>query len=144
MRRMQKPSPRRGFRRRLRAGPGSRDEGLSTLELLVVAPISLVLLGALLQWGVYAMAQTNAHTAARKGAATAAMHEGSLADGTARANAWISQIGVVKSASISTAGSTPDRVRVTVRGSVFVMVPGLELTVTQSAEQPVERADVAP
>ncbi|MCX4451685.1 TadE/TadG family type IV pilus assembly protein [Streptomyces sp. NBC_01789] len=117
---------------------------MTTLELLIVAPVSLVLLATLLQWGIYAMAQTNAHTAARKGAATAAMHEGSLSDGTARANAWIAQIGVVKSASVSTAGSTPDRVRITVRGTVVTMVPGLELTVTQSAEQPVERTDVTP
>ncbi|MER5358547.1 TadE/TadG family type IV pilus assembly protein [Streptomyces sp. NPDC002785] len=117
---------------------------MSTLELLIVAPPLVLVLAALLQVGLYYLAENNAHTAARKGATAASAYEASLADGTDRARQWITQVGVVKSATVSTAGSTADRVRITVRGNVFSMVPGMQLTVAQSAEQPVERADVTP
>ncbi|MFC9033650.1 TadE/TadG family type IV pilus assembly protein [Streptomyces arboris] len=130
--------------RRARVTVG-RDDGMNTLELLFLAVPLLLLLAGLLQGGLFWLAENNAHTAARKGAAAGSAYQASPADGAARAREWISQVGVVNDPAVSTSGSTADRVRVTVSGRAPSMLPWLmTLTVSKSAERPVERFDVTP
>ena len=117
---------------------------MSTLELLILAPTLLVVFAAGLQLGLYYLAENTAHTAARKGAGAASSSEAGPAAGVERANRWLAQVGLVKDADVSSAGSTADRVRITVSGRVTSLLPGMTFTVTQSAEQPVERAEVTP
>ncbi|MFJ8848418.1 TadE/TadG family type IV pilus assembly protein [Streptomyces cyaneofuscatus] len=135
----------RRLRRSRTRGIAKRDAGFNTLELLLLCPPLLLTLAGILQAGLYFLAENNAHTAARKGAAAGSAYQASPADGAARAREWISQVGVVNDPAVSTVGSTADRVRVTVTGRAPSMIPMLmTLTVSKSAERPVERADVTP
>ncbi|MET8210345.1 TadE family protein [Streptomyces sp. NPDC005373] len=115
------------------------DAGISTLEFLIIAPIMLLISCVALQLGVFFLASTAAHTAARKGAQTAAEYQSSPGAGAQRARAWLDTVRVVKGAQVSTAGSTGQRVRVTVTGHVMSLVPGWDLQVERSAEDTVER-----
>lgn len=45
----------------------------------------------------------------------------------------------MRGASVSSTGSTAQEIRITVRGSVATLVPGLELDVVQYADAPIER-----
>ncbi|MGW2081324.1 hypothetical protein ACWCOW_31090 [Streptomyces sp. NPDC001939] len=92
-----------------------------------------------LQLGVFFLASTAAHTAARKGAQTAAEYQSSPGAGAQRARTWLGTVRVVKGAQVSTAGSTGQRVRVTVTGHVMSLVPGWDMQVERSAEDTVER-----
>lgn len=127
---------RRWWHCRLEAGRG--DGGIATLEFLVIAPILLFISCLVLQLGVFFLASTAAHTAARKGAQTGAAFQSSPGQGAERAQSWLSQVGVVQQAQVSTAGSTGARVRVTVTGRVMNFLPW-DLRVERSAEDTVEK-----
>ncbi|MFG2651256.1 TadE/TadG family type IV pilus assembly protein [Streptomyces sp. NPDC048436] len=130
---------RRWSRARVDAARGRRgDRGIATLEFLIIAPILLVISCIVLQLGVFFLASTAAHTAARKGAQTGAEFQSSPRQGAERAQAWLSQVGVVQQSQVSTAGSTGDRVRVTVTGRVMNFLPW-DLRIERSAEDTVEQ-----
>ncbi|MWA07704.1 hypothetical protein E5671_00360 [Streptomyces sp. BA2] len=130
---------RRWWRSRLDAGRGRRgDGGIATLEFLIIAPILLVISCIVLQLGVFFLASTAAHTAARKGAQSGAQFQSSPGQGAQRAQSWLAQVGVVQQAQVSTAGSTEDRVRVTVTGRVMNFLPW-DLRIERSAEDTVEK-----
>lgn len=129
--------------RRIRARLAD-DAGMSTLEFTILAPIIALVLCTGLQLGMWYLAQEAALTAARKAATVGAAYQSSPTDGTSRARNWLAGIHVLKDASVSSAGSTADRVRVTVTGHGVSLVPGWTPKVSKSAEVPVERFDVGP
>ncbi|GGV52601.1 hypothetical protein GCM10010245_82910 [Streptomyces spectabilis] len=126
------------WRRRLQAarGPG-REAGISTLEFLLVAPALLIVSLIVLQLGVFFLASTAAHTAARKGAQAGAAYRADPGEGAARARDWLSRVDVVRGARVSTAGSGGERVQITVTGNVMSFLPW-GLHVERSAEDTVE------
>ncbi|MGW6318995.1 TadE/TadG family type IV pilus assembly protein [Streptomyces sp. NPDC055099] len=129
----------RWWRHRIQAArSGQRDRGIATLEFLIIAPLLLFVSLLVLQVGVFFLASTAAHTAARKGAQTGAAFESSPATGAQRAQSWLGQVGVVQQAQVSTAGSTGERVRVTVTGRVMNFLPW-DLHIERSAEDTVEK-----
>ncbi|AJC61993.1 TadE/TadG family type IV pilus assembly protein [Streptomyces sp. 769] len=117
---------------------------MGTLEFTILAPIVTLILCTGLQLGMWYLAQEAALTAARKAAAAGAAYKATPADGTARARNWLAGIHVLKDTAVSSAGSTADRVRVTVTGSSLSLVPGWTPHITKSAEVPVERWNVGP
>ncbi|GGV62826.1 hypothetical protein GCM10010277_68420 [Streptomyces longisporoflavus] len=130
---------RQWWQRRLAAGRGPRgDNGIATLEFLIIAPVLLFISCLVLQLGVFFLASTAAHTAARKGAQTGAEFQSNPGQGAQRAQSWLSQVGVVQQAGVSTAGSTGERVRVTVTGRVMNFLPW-DLRIERSAEDAVEK-----
>lgn len=120
------------------ARSGHGEGGIATLEFLIIAPVLLFISLLVLQLGVFFLASTAAHTAARKGAQTGAEFESSPGAGAERAQLWLGQIGVVQQAQVSTAGSTGERVRVTVTGRVMNFLPW-DLQIERSAEDTVEK-----
>lgn len=129
----------RWWRRRVGAGRAAHgDGGIATLEFLILAPILLFISLLVLQLGVFFLASTAAHTAARKGAQTGAEFESSPGAGAERAQAWLNQVRVVQEAHVSTAGSTGQQVRVTVTGRVMNFLPW-DLRIERSAEDTVEK-----
>ncbi|MFH8492230.1 TadE/TadG family type IV pilus assembly protein [Streptomyces longisporoflavus] len=127
------------WQRRLAAGRGPRgDSGIATLEFLIIAPVLLFISCLVLQLGVFFLASTAAHTAARKGAQTGAEFRSSPGQGAQRAQSWLNRVGVVQQAGVSTAGSTGERVRVTVTGHVMNFLPW-DLRIERSAEDTVEK-----
>ncbi|MGW6270764.1 TadE family protein [Streptomyces sp. NPDC055060] len=130
---------RRRWRSHLEAGRGRRgDGGIATLEFLIIAPVLLVISCIVLQLGVFFLASTAAHTAARKGAQSGAQFHSSPGQGAERARSWLAQVAVVHQAQVHTAGSTGDRVRVTVTGTVMHFLPW-DLRIERSAEDTVEK-----
>ncbi|MGB9034976.1 MAG: TadE family protein [Paeniglutamicibacter sp.] len=98
-----RPRIRRWRQRRLQAGRGHRgDSGIATLEFLIIAPVLLFISCLVLQLGVFFLASTAAHTAARKGAQTGAEFQSSPGQGAERAQSWLSQVGVVQESRVST------------------------------------------
>ncbi|MFD4630300.1 TadE/TadG family type IV pilus assembly protein [Streptomyces sp. NPDC058284] len=124
--------------RRQAVGGGRGQSGVSTLEFLVIAPILLFISLVVLQLGVYFLASTAAHTAARKGAQSGAQFQSSPGQGAARAEDWLARVGVVQQARVSTAGSSRERVRVTVSGRVMNFLPW-DVRIERSAEDTVEK-----
>ncbi|MFJ9855315.1 TadE family protein [Streptomyces sp. NPDC101150] len=117
---------------------------MGTLEFTIIAPVIMLILCAGLQLGMWYLAQEAALTAARKAATAGAAYQAKPSDGTARARTWLAEVHLIKDTVVSSAGSTPDRVRVTVTGSSLSLVPGWTPQVTKSAEVPVERWNVGP
>ncbi|WP_264483175.1 TadE family protein [Streptomyces pinistramenti] len=115
---------------------------MGTLEFTIIAPAVMLILCAGLQLGMWYLAQEAALTAARKAATAGAAYQARPGDGADRARTWLAGVHLIKGTVVSTAGSSADRVRVTVTGSSLSLVPGWTPQVTKSAEVPVERWDV--
>jgi Flp pilus assembly protein TadG len=129
----------RSSRRRVFAR-GREDRGFASVEFAVLALVVLGLVFTCIQVGLYFHARKVAQSAARQGAEAGRAFGSSEGDGVAQAQAFLSRFGgSVRGASVSSAGSTPEEIRITVRGSVATLVPGLNLHVSQYADAPIER-----
>ncbi|MFG2631538.1 TadE/TadG family type IV pilus assembly protein [Streptomyces sp. NPDC048473] len=123
------------FPRRWRDG-----RGFASVEFAMLALVVLALVFTTIQVGLYFHARKAAQSAARHGVEAGRAFGSSESDGVAEAQAFLARFGgSVRGASVSSAGSSAEEIRITVRGSVATLVPGLELHVTQYADAPVER-----
>ncbi|MFD7283660.1 TadE family protein [Streptomyces sp. NPDC059862] len=118
------------------------DRGDASIQMAIVYPFVLLATIAVIQASMWYYARSIALTAAREGLTAARAYQASPADGTAKAqevlgrSAGDSLLGY----SVSTTGSTAERVRVQVTGTAQSMIPGVAgLRVSQSASGPVER-----
>ncbi|MER5556156.1 TadE family protein [Streptomyces sp. NPDC002793] len=128
------------LRTALRRRKRRHDRGFASVEFAVLAVVILALVFTALQVGLYFHARKVAQSAARQGVESGRQFASSPSDGVAQAQNYLSRFGSsVRGASVSSSGSSADEVRITVRGSVATLVPGLELSVTQHAEAPIER-----
>ncbi|MFE5940159.1 TadE/TadG family type IV pilus assembly protein [Streptomyces sp. NPDC056470] len=120
---------------------GSRgDRGAAAVEFSVLALVVLALVFTAIQVGLYFHARKVAQSAARQGVEAGRQFGASEGDGVAQAQTFLNRFGSsVQGASVSSAGSTAEEIRITVRGSVATLVPGLTLDVVQHANAPVER-----
>lgn len=116
------------------------DHGLGSVEFAVLAVVVLALAFTALQIGLYYHARKVAQSAARQGVEAGRKFGAGEGDGVAQAQDFLQRFGgSVRGASVSSAGSSARKIRITVRGSVPTLVPGLTLDVVQHADGPVER-----
>ncbi|MCD9904742.1 pilus assembly protein [Streptomyces sp. MT29] len=127
----------RSFIRRLSA---RGDRGFGSVELAVLALVLLALGFTALQVGLYYHGNRAAQSAARHGVESGRQFGAGAGDGVAQAQAFLARFGgSVQGASVSSAGSSAEEIRITVRGKVATLVPGLTLEIVQHAEGPTER-----
>lgn len=112
---------------------------MTTLEHAILTPAVFAFLCVALVLGMWWMAQDRAHTAARKAVETGRSIDSSPEEGVAQAQAWLRGSPLLKQPSISAAGSSAARVRVTVTGTVVTPLLGWSFEVSESAQAPVER-----
>ncbi|MER6610803.1 TadE/TadG family type IV pilus assembly protein [Streptomyces sp. NPDC000927] len=126
--------------RRRRPGGARDDRGFASVEFAVLALVVLALVFTTIQVGLYYHARKTAQSAARHGVEAGRALGANPGDGVAQAQAFLARFGgSVRGASVSSTGSSTDKIRITVRGSVATLVPGLTLHVTQYADAPIER-----
>ena len=122
-----------------RTGPRSQD-GLATVEFVVVFPVLFFCIMAVVQFGLWAHASHVATAAAQEGARAARAEDGSADAGQARALALVSAAGgSVLVGPVASASRGADDVRVEVRGHAASVLPGVSLPVRAVAAGPVER-----
>lgn len=127
----------RSFIRRLSA---RGDRGFGSVEFAVLAVVLLALGFTALQVGLYYHGNRAAQSAARHGVESGRQFGAGAGDGVAQAQAFLARFGgSVQGASVSSAGSSAEEIRITVRGKVATLVPGLTLEIVQHAEGPTER-----
>jgi len=126
-----------------RSEPGwlrQHDRGALTLSYVVVMPFVFLLIMVMIQASFWFLARDAALAAARQGADAARALHASRAAGPAAALAFARQAGqgYLEDPVASTDGSTGGTVAITVSGRVPVFVPGLVVTVSETAQAPVE------
>jgi Flp pilus assembly protein TadG len=119
---------------------GDADRGALSLSYAVILPIVLLFIMIVIQASFWFLAREAALAAARQGADAARVLGASPAAGPAAAMAFArhSGAGYLLDPSVSTSGSTPSTVSVTVYGHVPTFVPGLVVRVSETAQAPVE------
>ncbi|WP_406410543.1 TadE family protein [Streptomyces sp. NBC_01614] len=123
------------------------DRGDTSIQMAITFPFVLLATIAVIQVSMWYYARSIALTAAREGLAAARAYQASPADGTAKAQDVLQRSAgdSLLAYSVSTSGSTAERVRVQVTGTAQSMIPGVAgLQVSQSAAGPVERWVEAP
>ncbi|AWL36618.1 MULTISPECIES: TadE/TadG family type IV pilus assembly protein [Streptomyces] len=116
------------------------DRGFGSVEFAVLAVVVLALIFTSIQVGLYYHARKVAQSAARQGIETGRQLGSTPGDGVAQAQTFLARFGgSVQGPSVSSAGSTTEKIRITVRGRVATLVPGLTLDVVQHADAPTER-----
>lgn len=116
------------------------DRGFGSVEFAVLAVVVLALIFTAVQVGLYYHARKVAQSAARQGVEAGRQFGAGEGDGVAQAQEFLTRFGgSVQGASVSSDGSSAQEIRITVRGRVATLVPGLTLDVVQHANAPVER-----
>ena len=142
MRPLTEPPP-ASTRRRIRG-----DRGASAIEFTLVAPALLLFIFLSIQAGLYFYGRAVAEQAAREGvsrlrlAQTQAISDGIRDDVQTSVEAYASLVGretLLEPEAQTTYDAATGKVSVTVTGKVIVLVPGLDLTVTQRVFGEIER-----
>jgi Flp pilus assembly protein TadG len=148
-----------GVRRRRDAVREDRESGVSAIEFVFLTPILFFLIFGTVQFAMYFYARHVAIAAAQEGARVAREEAANPAedwsgDAKTKAVAWINQLSPslldsncrngATTACVSTGTQGPRRadgwtVSVTVTASVPSLIPGVQLTVTETSTGPVEQ-----
>lgn len=117
------------------------EHGTYSIELAILFGGALTLILTIMQSSLLFFAQGGALAAAQAGATAGAAYQSSPQTGAAAADQFAAaQIGDwLTGAQASAAGSTGTEVTITVTGNALSLVPGIDLGVHQSAQQPVQR-----
>lgn len=110
------------------------------IQLVLVAPALLLMIMAIVQFGLLAHARNVAEQAAQEGAASARRFDGTQATGEAEALKYLTLLGpqtLQNRTAVATRGA--QSASVTVTGDVLSLVPGLNLSVSETATGPIER-----
>ncbi|OKJ48140.1 hypothetical protein AMK27_39140 [Streptomyces sp. CB02009] len=110
--------------------------------MAILFPVVILLILAIVQGFLAAYARNVAATAAREGVSAGRMYEAGAGEGAAKARSAVNALGggILVDARVSTAGSTADRISLTVEGRAISLVPGLSgWPVSASASGPIER-----
>ncbi|HEU0131858.1 MAG TPA: TadE/TadG family type IV pilus assembly protein [Mycobacteriales bacterium] len=118
----------------------SPDRGSATLELAFVAP-ALGMLAALgLETALWLHAQHVALAAARQGVRAVAVERGTTAAGEIRATDYLAALGSSMLSDVTVSATrTSTTARVRIHAHAISLLPGIHLTVDETAERPVER-----
>jgi Flp pilus assembly protein TadG len=116
------------------------DNGALTLSYVAILPFILVIVMTLIQASLWFLARNAALAAARQGAEAARAFDASRAAGPAAALAFARQAGqgYLEEPQVSEAGTTSTTVSITVSGHVPSFVPDLVLSVSETAQGPIE------
>ena len=116
----------------------ARESGSLSLELSILAPVVMLILFTSIQAGLYFFARDDALTAAQQGVEAARVQGGTLAEGEARTQDLLTRSGgSISGADVS--GSSGALVQITVTGHVDTWIPGLSLSLSQTATGVKER-----
>jgi Flp pilus assembly protein TadG len=125
--------------------PRPRDRGASTIELVILAPLLLGMIWLTVQFALWYQGRQVALAAAQLGARVASQDAGTRADWASQAERSAQSyyrglgtrvLGGQIGARAQTAGV--GQVRVTVTGTAVSIVPGLTLTIHETAGGPVD------
>lgn len=113
--------------------------GAAVVQLTILVPALMLMLMLVVQFALMLHARNIAEQAAQEGAAQARKFDGSAAVGHERAMKLLATTtGTLRDATVDVARTT-DSASATVSGRVVSVVPFLHLTVSESAEGPVEK-----
>jgi Flp pilus assembly protein TadG len=117
-----------------------RDErGASTIEMVIIFPVTLFIVFGIVQVGVWYYASSVARAAAQQGAQATAVYDANSGDGTTTANQVLQQNGSSLLNSVTvTPSRTAHQATVTVTGKALDVIPFIPLKVTATATVPVE------
>jgi hypothetical protein len=127
------------WRARLEQDGGER--GSFSLEWAIIAPAVLTLIFGAIQAGLYFHARSTALTAAQEGVEAARGDTATLQAGLRRSQEFTDRMNRSLPGVQVSGDRSAERVQIDVRGRVPVVIPlpGIRLTVHQSAQAPVER-----
>jgi Flp pilus assembly protein TadG len=116
------------------------QRGSTALETAVLAPVMLLIVGVILQGGLWYHARDVAIAAAEEGARASAVENGTSSAGNSAAASFAARTGdgFLNAVSVSTVRSATSTT-VVVEGESLSLVPGLPFAISQSATLPVER-----
>lgn len=120
---------------------GGSERGSTSLELTILFPVLLLLVFALVQFGLWFHARGLALAAAQEGVSAARLYQATPGAGVDRATDFLTAHGsdTLLEAQVND-GSSALRVRIEVTGRALSVLPGVSgLSVSQHAEGPVER-----
>jgi Flp pilus assembly protein TadG len=146
-----KPAPTRRARwrapsqRRLRMG-GSRDAGSASVEIAILFPVLLLVITAIVQYGLWFHARSIALAAAQEGVTAARLYQADPAAGPRRARVFVATHGSDTLTDVAATATVPGpaQIGVQVSGRALSILPGVQgLMVSQSAEGPIERFTTA-
>lgn len=118
----------------------ANDRGAASAELVIAAPLVLLILMAIIQFAVWSHATHIAQAAAAEGLAASRVQGGTAADGTSAARRLLDQLarGPLTDGNISSErGAISASVRIS--GTATAVVPFVRLPVHVEAAGPVER-----
>ncbi|MEO7844369.1 MAG: TadE family protein [Nocardioides sp.] len=123
-----------------RARPGAvrGERGSSAIEFMLIAPLLVLITMLVVQWVVRLQAERMIDAAAREGAVAAARFNGTPDQGATTARAYLDDLDADVSGVDVTATRGLRTARVEVNGQVLMLIPFFKLTVTATAQQPVE------
>ncbi len=119
-----------------------RDErgATSLVQTVLIAPVLLLTLMTIVQFGLLFHAKNVAENAAQEGAAAGRRFDGSESSAEERARRFLDELGpgMLTTRDVRV-DRTAETATVTVTGSVVSLVPGLDLEIEETASGPVER-----
>ena len=133
------PAPTPRSTRRQRARPG--DDGGASVELVLAAPVLVLLLMLVVQFAVGAHASHIAQAAANAGAQAGRLYHATNGDAQTAATTLLAQsAGTILANPVVSVTRTATTITVTVTGTASTVVPGLTVPIRASVTAPVERA----
>lgn len=114
------------------------DRGDSVVEFAVIFPVLLLLVFTVIEGALYFHARSVAARAAQVGVDAGRSYDANPDDGAAAARTFLANTGNSVEGSKVMVDSGGNQIAVTVTGRVSSLVPGLEFTVRQRAQAPVE------
>ena len=133
-------------RRALVRNSSGAERGSVTIEVVVLFPVLLLLVIAIVQYGLWFNARSLALAAAQQGVTAARTYTAEPAAGTQAATAFVDTHATDTLTDVTITATTPGagQVGVEVSGRALSLIPGLPgPTVSQSAAGPVERFTTA-
>jgi hypothetical protein len=125
----------------LRARWRDDDSGDASIQMVIVMPFVILFAVLIAQTAMWYYAREIAQTAAREGVSTGRTYHSSVGAGTSRASSVASDLGsgTLLGPRVSSAGSTADRITITVSGHAPSIIPGMSgISISQSASGPRE------
>lgn len=126
--------------------PDRQDQGSASIELVILFPALLLVVTALVQYGLWFHARSLALAAAQEGVAVARTYGAPPQSGQDTALAFIRDHGAdtLTNATATTTTPGPHSVQVVVTGRSLSVLPGAPgIAVSQSAAGPIERFTTA-
>lgn len=122
-----------------RQRPPRDDSGFSTLEMVIIFPVTLLIVFGIVQFGIWYHANDIAQAAAQQAVRSASAYGGTQADGTREAGQVLTENanGLIIHTRVA-CSRNPNTATVTVTGSALQVIPFIPLPVKATATAPVE------